>query len=119
MIGSNINARDDYFVNFCHPDNPEAAQGGPDTVYSFTAPTGAPIAITLSAPFNGSMYLLKGNCETQAREIDINSFQGCSTAEANQHVIQVNQQAGGTYYLVVEGRGEGDWGQYQLTISFE
>ena len=40
---TSIYSLDQYFVNFCHQPNPAAAEGGPDVVYKFTAPTGAPL----------------------------------------------------------------------------
>jgi hypothetical protein len=115
---TSIYSLDQYFVNFCHNPDPGAAEGGPDLVYKFTAPTGAPINVTMNSEFTGKMYLTKGSCGDE-NGIDVGAFQACSSGDGSTETIAVNQQAGGEYYLFIEGAGEKQWGNFEFTVSFE
>ena len=115
---TSIYSLDQYFANFCHNPDPGAAEGGPDLVYKFTAPTGDPINITMSSEFTGKMYLTKGSCADE-NGIILNDFQSCSTTVGETESITVDTQAGGEYYLFIEGVGEKQWGNFEFTVSFE
>ena len=87
-------------------------------VYKFTAPTGAPINITMSSEFTGKMYLTEGSCGDE-NGIDVGAFRGCSNGDGSTETIAVAPQAGGEYYLFIEGVGEKQWGNFEFTVSFE
>ena len=104
-IGTSIYALDQYYAPWC-PDAGDA--GGPDVVYTFLAPAGAPLNITMEAEFDGVMILSRGGCNPVENAVD------CGTAQ-----ISLNAQVGGRYYLFIDGNAEQEWGEYNVQISFE
>ena len=81
---------------------------GPDVVYTFEAPSGSPINITLNAEFPAMMVLSRATCDPVEAALQ------CETDSIN-----INSQIGGTYYLFIDGLEEADWGNYEVTVSFE
>ena len=61
---------------------------------------------------------VKGSCGDE-NGIDVGAFQACSSGDGSTEAIAVNQQAGGEYYLFIEGAGEKQWGNFEFTVSFE
>ena len=100
--GSNLYALGQ-FDSFCG--------GGPgaDVVYSFTAEMGKVISIeATSSAFQPIMYLYKDACGVGGPVFC--SFTG---------TLDTPPQAGGDYWLVIDGAEEKDWGAFDLTISIQ
>ena len=81
---------------------------GPDVVYTFEAPSGSPLNVSLNADFPAMMVLSRGACNLEVNAVE------CGTDSIN-----LNSQFGGTYYLFIDGLAEADWGNYDVTVSFE
>jgi hypothetical protein len=104
VTSTSIYSLDDYQPSLC----PAVTEDGPDVVYTFDAPSGTPLDITLDADFDAAMVLTKGGCQP---DLDIDD---CGTSNIHQ-----NFQLGGTYFLFIEGLGSQSWGDFTVTVSFE
>ena len=81
--------------------------GGADVFYQFTAATGQTIDITMqSTGFDPVLYLYKDTCAG-------NEAVFCTAGTD----IFIPSQAGGQYWLVVDGTSEQEWGSYDLTVT--
>ena len=104
-IGTSIYSLDQYYAPWC---GDAGESGGPDVVYTFLAPAGSPINITMNAEFDGVMVLSRGDCNPVEAAVDCGA-----------DAINVNAQIGGRYYLFIDGNAEKEWGDYTVDISFE
>ena len=95
---------DQYFVNFAISRTP-LLRRVVRMWCMFTAPTGAPINISMTSEFTGRMYLTKGTCAGE-QGIILDDFQSCSTTIGETQSITVDTQAGGDYYPFIEGGRE-------------
>ena len=113
--GTSIYSLDQYVVGGCFLSEVAAAEGGPDVVYALNVQAGN-LTITNHDPqFEGMMYLTKTTCEDAANGgLDTTNFQGCDAS-----ILEVGFQLGGTYYLVLDGKGEKTWGDYNITVSLD
>jgi len=81
--------------------------GGPDVVYSFQAATGQSINIEVNAEFDRLIYVFMGEC-------GLGAILSCANED-----LFIQAQAGGEYWLVIDGAGPGQWGSYDLTVTLQ
>ena len=83
--------------------------GGPEVVYTFTAPSGYSIDILVeSDDFDPILTLYSGGCAEQG------AVKECVAS----NTLSTNPQPGGEYWLVIDSAGEAQWGAFDLTVSF-
>ncbi|MDP6944280.1 MAG: hypothetical protein QF464_09030, partial [Myxococcota bacterium] len=105
--GSSLYALDQY-QGWC-----DATGGGADVVYYFQAGTGQTVTIDITgAEFEPILHLYKGDA-TQCG--DPNAVSWCVAGTT----LQLQGQQGGTYYLVIDGVADKQWGAYDLTVTLQ
>jgi hypothetical protein len=83
--------------------------GGPEVVYTFTAPSGYSIDILVeSGDFEPILTLYSGGCAEEG------AVKECIAG----NTLSTNPQPGGEYWLVIDSAGEAQWGAFDLTVSF-
>ncbi len=87
---------------------------GPEHVYAYTAEADGPVAFSLTTPFDGALIVLDDQCAAD----DLGS---CLAAvddglEGDTETLIVDLLAGHTYFVVVEGYGEGA-GAFDLSVA--
>jgi hypothetical protein len=98
--GTTLYALDDHSA-FC------GGEAGADVVYRFDAATGQSISIYVSAEFTPLLALYRGTCGEQ------DSILECDDGAA----LSIGPQIGGTYWLVIDGTDEKEWGSFDLTVT--
>jgi len=86
----------------------DVAGGGADAVYQFQAATGESITIDVAADFDSLVYVYMGECGT-----------GAVISCADQGNLFIPPQQGGTYFLVIDGADEKEWGGFDLTVTLQ
>jgi len=105
--GSTLYALDQY-QGWC-----DAGGGGDDVVYTFQAGTGETITIDLAgAEFDPILHLYRGDVDNCG---DTEAVSWCVTDSS----FQLQGQQGGTYFLIIDGTADKQWGAYDLTVSLQ
>ena len=91
----------DQYQAWCDP-----VGGGAEVVYEFEAATGQSITIDVAAEFETLVYLYMGTCG-----------EGSVISCTDQETLFMPPQQGGSYFLVIDGADEKEWGAYDLTVT--
>ena len=112
LFFSNANIATDAGSTLYSLDQHEAwcgGAGGPEVVYKFTAPSGYKIDILVdSDEFDPILALYRAACGQDG------ILDECIAS----NVLSTNPQPGSDYWLVIDSAGEGQWGAFDLTVSF-
>ncbi|MGE0325707.1 MAG: hypothetical protein AB7K71_25025 [Polyangiaceae bacterium] len=94
--------------------NPACGGGGlsgQDLVFSFVAPQSGQVYLSLTGPFEKAIYVMLGSCTNQP----IQCVRRTDFATANTSFIATS---GDTFYVFVDSTSDGEWGAFDLSISY-
>ncbi len=94
--------------------NPACGGGGlsgQDLVFSFVAPQSGQVNLTLTGPFEKAIYVMLGSCTNQP----IQCVRRTDFATASTSFIATS---GDTFYVFVDSTSDGEWGAFDLSISY-
>ena len=112
VTGDTTTGQDNYWVDDLQGDS--LGQGAPDVAYRITVTTPESLFLNLcGASFDSVLYLRSGSPTGSTVSLDDDSdFCGGTSSSLVTGTLQP-----GTYYVIVDGYGNGDYGPYTLAVS--